>query len=339
MEGIGLLRDDFEDYARGIGIVLVVYGHVLRGLMSAGIVHADQWIAQTDYAIYTFHMPLFFVLSGLHVERSLKRGRLGFLTRKVETVVYPYLLWSILQGLVQWAASGDTNHPFTLAQLMSILWDPFGQFWFLYALFLCQVFVCVTGTQRVVLVPFAVVAYVIGSVLDYGIFTTALKFFLFFAAGILLAGQFRDIVARVSALGWIALVAVMLWLAIGFARDLGDYNGIGALPATTLGVLLVCQLALRMSGSVRFAALKLLGVASMPIYLGHILGASGARVVLMHLHVENLYVHLAAGMAMGLAFPLALYFVAARVRFEKRLGFPVVGPDLWGMHRSAGALN
>ncbi|MCS0466838.1 acyltransferase family protein, partial [Burkholderia mallei] len=136
------MRDSYLDTARGAGIILVVYGHVLRGLFSAGLVPAgwpSALLAATDYTIYTFHMPLFFLLSGLHVPKSLRRAGDVFLLTKLRTIVYPYFVWSLLQGTVQIALSArGTNHAFTPNDLLAIGWRPFGQFWFLYALFICM---------------------------------------------------------------------------------------------------------------------------------------------------------------------------------------------------------
>lgn len=317
------MRNEFEDYARGIGIVLVVYGHVLRGLMNADLIPAHHWLTQSDYAIYTFHMPLFFLLSGLHVERGLRRGRPGFLSAKLQTIVYPYLLWSVMQGLVQWMLSNDTNQPFYLADLGRIFWSPFGQFWFLYALFLCQVLVCLSTTQRTRLVLATVVAYFVGSVFDAGIYTIALKFFLFFAGGILLANHLHSLTSRFANLRGVAITFALLCAAIYGARQLGDYDSVWALPAAALGILLVCELALLISRINGFGLLKTLGLASMPIYLAHILFGSGARIVLMHLRVENIYVQLVVGLVCGLALPLMLYLIVARLRLEKYFGFPV----------------
>ncbi len=53
-------RIPWVDCAKGIGIFLVVYGHVARGISGSGLVPETfvfQWV---DYLIYSFHMPLFF---------------------------------------------------------------------------------------------------------------------------------------------------------------------------------------------------------------------------------------------------------------------------------------
>jgi fucose 4-O-acetylase-like acetyltransferase len=343
------VRDDFEDCARGIGIVLVVYGHVLIGLMNAGLVPEHHWLISTDSAIYTFHMPLFFLLSGLHVERGLQRGHKTFLTSKLRSIVYPYVLWSVIQGLVQLAMSANANHRFYLSDMTDILWNPIGQFWFLYALFLCQLFVCIATTQRLRLVIVALVGYFLGIAFGANILTIALKYFLFFAAGILLAGNLRAIVERFATLRGVGITFVALCAAVYVAHGVGNTGTDWALPelalhprtlpAAVIGMLLVCEIALMLSRSGDRTVLRTLGIASMPIYLVHILAGSGARIVLMHFHVDNVYLNLCVGVVCGLAFPLALYFVAARMRLEKYLGFPKAKTVTFQPARVADALN
>lgn len=69
-------RSEWVDAAKGLGILLVVYGHVARGLVNGGVPMDRQWFATLDAAVYAFHMPLFFLLSGWFFVGSLtRRGR------------------------------------------------------------------------------------------------------------------------------------------------------------------------------------------------------------------------------------------------------------------------
>jgi len=52
-------RLSWVDVAKGIGIILVVYGHIARGLVSAHLMPDDAVFRMVDSAIYSFHMPLF----------------------------------------------------------------------------------------------------------------------------------------------------------------------------------------------------------------------------------------------------------------------------------------
>jgi fucose 4-O-acetylase-like acetyltransferase len=65
-------RLHWVDYAKGIGIFLVVVGHVLRGLINSSILQPSALLLFVDRWIYGFHMPLFFFISGLFVKRSLR---------------------------------------------------------------------------------------------------------------------------------------------------------------------------------------------------------------------------------------------------------------------------
>lgn len=72
---IEVKRLDWLDLVKGIGIVLVVWGHTLFPLHSA---------------IDVFHMPLFFILAGL----TLKVVRMdSFLLRKIDSIFIRELAW------------------------------------------------------------------------------------------------------------------------------------------------------------------------------------------------------------------------------------------------------
>lgn len=313
-------REILWDYARGIAILLVVYGHVLRGLNSSGIVADGHWIMASDYAIYTFHMPLFFLLAGMNVAKGLARPR--FLQSKLMTIVYPYLLWSLLQGLVQVVMSDSANYPFHLSDLATtILWKPLGQFWFLYALLLCHIFVSLTSANRLKVGIFALAAYAAGIYFNWGMISLSLKFFLFYAAGLLAAQHLKAVVMRLANPAGIAVTSLATGIAIVAAKQLGKYDDPGALPAAFLGMLLILQVSAVLARSNRMRIIELLGLASMPIYLVHILAASGTRIILSKLGITDMYLHLAAGMIMGVVFPVAIYYFVYLFRKEKFAGF------------------
>lgn len=52
-------RNVWVDYAKAIGIILVVYGHVARGVFNAGLPMDEAGYTLVDSIIYSFHMPLF----------------------------------------------------------------------------------------------------------------------------------------------------------------------------------------------------------------------------------------------------------------------------------------
>ena len=81
----------FLDVAKGIGMVLVVFAHVnfTPGLLI--------------YA-YSFHMPLFFILSGMLYNKDRYTSFSSLVRRKLETLVCPYIFFSLLALLFSMAA-------------------------------------------------------------------------------------------------------------------------------------------------------------------------------------------------------------------------------------------
>jgi len=81
-------RLDWADAAKGLGIILVVYGHVARGLFHAGMYADEASYILIDQIIYSFHMPLFFFLSGLFFMSSFHKRGFSLALNKVDTIFY-----------------------------------------------------------------------------------------------------------------------------------------------------------------------------------------------------------------------------------------------------------
>lgn len=130
-------RTDWVDYAKGLGIILVVYAHLLSSGFHAHLPIQEQFFLLSDSIVYSFHMPLFFFLAGLFVAKSYqKRGVREFLAAKVKFIAYPYLVWSFLQAGVELLFSKQSYRGVSIGDIMAIPYLPFSQFWFLYALIL-----------------------------------------------------------------------------------------------------------------------------------------------------------------------------------------------------------
>jgi fucose 4-O-acetylase-like acetyltransferase len=86
-------RIDFLDIAKGIGIILVVMGHYVPHSTEPRLLF--NWI-------YSFHMPLFFFISGLlFTDKPANRGGYkSFTIRKIRSLIVPYILFSIIQFIL-----------------------------------------------------------------------------------------------------------------------------------------------------------------------------------------------------------------------------------------------
>ncbi len=128
---------DWADYAKGLGIVLVVVGHVIYSLLDANV-QVPAAMRGLMVWIYRFHMPLFFIISGMFAAQSIGKGTRRFVLNRAKNLLYPYVLWGSIQGMLHIRFSGYTNARMTWSQLLAMWYNPPGEFWFLYVLLLCQ---------------------------------------------------------------------------------------------------------------------------------------------------------------------------------------------------------
>ena len=81
-------RVEYIDIAKGIGILLVYIGHCF--------LNKDGMLFQS---IYSFHMPLFFLISGMLFQYNPDYGIAKIIYGKVVTLLLPYLLFTVLYCL------------------------------------------------------------------------------------------------------------------------------------------------------------------------------------------------------------------------------------------------
>jgi len=319
-------RNLWVDYAKAIGIILVVYGHVARGVFNAGLNINKGRYELVDSVIYSFHMPLFFFLSGLFLLASMaKRDSISLLRSKIDTILYPYIIWSLLQGTIEAGLSHYTNGHVTMHEVLSLAWQPRAQFWFLYVLFFIFALALLAfhrsdnkWCSAVFIV--SILLYFFGGQLPGGYLINMLShYFVYFAVGVLASLLFNKI--NGATVSWtvlfIALFVFSQWL---FQGKMGLRYNSGA-PAVLLwlglsGIACIVVLAQWLT-RFDFRWLAHLGRHSMTIYLVHILAGSGCRIVLQKLlGISDVGVHLWVGTLGGLILPLLFYSTCMRFKLK-----------------------
>lgn len=342
-------RNLWVDYAKGIGILLVVYGHVVRGLINAGILTEHlSFHLLVDSLIYSFHMPLFFFLSGLFFSRSLQsRGPTGLVLNKVDTVFYPFVLWSLLQGTIEVLLARYTNGgDLGMAQVLSLLWSPRAQFWFLWALFmsfaLCALLIRRERYAVPALLGAAVLYWLAGRGLPLAAFHFVAENLVFLIAGILFARARGAAEANAGVLAFgssLAFVALAYWfhIRLGLRYESRGWMTLAMAFAGILASVSLCMLLARRS----IGWLLALGALSMPIYLMHILAGSGVRVLLASfLEIRVAWVHVVIGCTMAVLAPV----LAARIIEVLNLRWLYEAPaavsvERWRRRRLSGAAD
>lgn len=126
---------------KGAAILLVVYGHVIQHTMVP--LGQDFFSNPVFKFIYTFHMPLFFVISGYLIALSLGRNSIpSAFKSRCKSLLIPFLAWGILGVVTHYFLNiidgrdvGILNFPQDL--LAQLVLNP--SVWFLFTLFVLSV--------------------------------------------------------------------------------------------------------------------------------------------------------------------------------------------------------
>lgn len=133
-------RHAWVDYARGICIILVCYRHTYEGLTNAEALNAADYplLKYLNVFFFSFRMPLFFIVSGIFVGLSLqKKGLLQYFTDRFRYILYPCLIWGVIQITLQLVFTDYVNAERRPIDYLYLLIAPrnIEQFWYLNALF------------------------------------------------------------------------------------------------------------------------------------------------------------------------------------------------------------
>lgn len=329
------------DGARGIGIVLVVLGHALGGMIDAGQAPAGEWFRPLFLVIYTVHMPLFFMLSGLFVQARLARRPDAFLPGVLRTILWPYFLWSAVQLTVILFAGSAVTAPLTgyWRQLLSLPVIPVAQFWFLYAILLLHV-LSILVLPRLGPVTLVLIGFGLASLAGRGVLPTFLadagSMAPYYAIGVwvgAVGGADRrpgralvliSSAAAILAVGF-ATASTMSGLGAAFATlkapeiahiAFGLPNVFAALPAVFAFGCLMGAAGERVGG-----VLPYLGRHSLSIYVLHVMFVAGSRIVLLKVvHLTSPVGVLTLLVAIGIVGPVLVYEAARRRRLTGILG-------------------
>lgn len=134
-------REVLVDALRGVAVLAVLLGHAIqRGL----VINYETNIVFK--IIYSFHMPLFMLVSGYSLYKYTKKYDITFLKRRFFRLIIPTIVWSYLIYFVrQFNFVGIKEFilfPDSLIEYTKILfWHPDFVIWFLYIVFLSTIII------------------------------------------------------------------------------------------------------------------------------------------------------------------------------------------------------
>ncbi|MBQ4484466.1 MAG: acyltransferase family protein [Prevotella sp.] len=273
----GKERLHFIDVAKGILILLVVYGHLYAWTRKFNPEAADL-ILQSLNLFISFYMPAFFVITGFC--SNFKKPFLEFVSSSFKSILLPGITFAVFFAIISFDV--------TIQRLYRIGKDFLmygGQFWFLSALFIARLIYWVlynnfSGNKTIV---YSIILFVIGFAMsflynyyEFWWFIHALLLTPYLCLGQLLRNHNMIPFRLAAILFTITLVVTVILSSIGFLRvDYADITFVLKVPAIVRSFInmnssmIVSLILLSVTGSIMTIGLaKWIGKNALLEYMG-----------------------------------------------------------------------
>ena len=310
------------DALKGLAIISVVLGHALLGFEQknsypsamTGISFLKDWI-------YTWHMPLFFVLSGIAFRISCLKAETfpaAKLKRTTLNLLIIYLIFESALPILKMIFSSFVNNPVQSSELLGMILLPTTPMWYLWVLIIYEWFFCWLFYQKpklsvlmiilLILSCFGNTLYETGTLtrlclknlltcavfFNAGIYYKELKTLLFRKAALITAGIIAFSAIFYMIYSYFIIGTKYIWVTVLFLLEAN---------ACAVSLLLIFAFEkISTLGNNRF--LMLMGKNSLAIYLLHTYFVTAMRVVIVKIGIQNavLAVLLATVIPLGITY-------------------------------------
>lgn len=306
------------DYLKGIAVILVVYRHSLLGIQNSGLTIPD-YLVNANMIFFSFRMPLFFILSGIFISRSLEKRTVGqFIATKFETLMYPYFIWVTIQVTLQIVLSSYTNSNRTLIDYTYIFYQPrsLDQFWYLPALFNTTViFIFLkkyVNSKWWFQIPIGLAFYFLSPHLQkISMLSDWMEFYVFFAIGDAVSQIFFQPKIQSLFKNYFTLILAAPFFIIAQVYYLSHTTGPGQLDFLAValtGCFTMLSLSFILQKLNILSYIRIFGYHSINIYVMHVMIAALIRIFLMHVAgINNPFIVLTVCIIGASILPVMIY--------------------------------
>ena len=311
-------RIDWADYAKGLTIILVVYGHAVVGVAKDVAIDPSVY-AYAMKPFSQFRMPVFFFVAGLFAAFSLRRDPPSFVDRTLLPLLYVFVVWNLLQWGARVAFAPWANTPIEPWRILLFPVRPINITWFIWAL-IAYYLVAYAARRLPTAVIVAVGAILAATPVPDGwfyVYQQSPKFFVYFALGIACSNAVLalDTRSRGGALGLLTLAyltAALLAIHLG-----ADEIPIVDFACSLLGISWVLTLCMVLAEHEWCGWLRSVGNWSLPIFVTHTIVTAGTREALLRGgFADSAVLLILVGTAAGVIGPIVFAWSL------RRLGFP-----------------
>lgn len=338
------VRLTWIDYAKGIAILLVIYRHVFEGIkLSGASIEGREFLEYANIFLFSFRMPLFFIISGVFISKSLGKKGLGHYTEdRARTVLYPYFVWGALHITLQMIFTRYTNgHPDAKSYLyLFYLPRELAHFWYLYALFNVSVLyafskqvlrVSATTNVAIGLVLYFLSSYTYRQHIETGFIGDIMHYYLFISIGDWISGYVLESKLK-EKLGTGISILILLpffllaqyyFLTKNLEAGIDKYMFVEYFqPAIFLlialvGSFFILNLTFFLQRLDRLKFLTYIGSHSLQIYVAHVMCFAAVRIVMTRfLHINDVVILLICGIIAGATMPLIIDWFANKLNMR-----------------------
>ncbi len=323
-------RDLRIETLRGLACLLLVAYHAVGDDVRGLRLPDDAWLRWFSDSMVYLRMPLFTFLSGyVYAMRPVSRGQgLPFMRGKVRRLLFPLLCVGFVYLQVQSMVAGVNVAPSSFA--FSYLIHPYDHFWYLQALFLIFCFIYLVDASPLGRhipamwgLTLACFVFLPHWRFEHNLFAIngALYLLPYFALGVMLRRTPSLSTPQQLGLAW----SVTSGLAVVVLAALHQRHMSGGLswpfsPDVPLGqIYSVATIVFLYSLGCQSVWLSTIGRYSYSIYLFHVFGTAGSRIVFERLGVESPAVLFPLCMLAGVLLPIALEHLLDRNRLTRML--------------------
>lgn len=321
-------KDLSVETLRGFAIVFMVAGHIIGSNLTGMKVTDDSGWSYFFFSFLYLRMPLFTVISG-YVYSLRPTGNstfLSFIKGKSRRLLLPLLSVATLHFLIQHFVPG-TNNKLPLTDMWQIYILPYGHFWFLQSIFLIFVTIGLIDQFKLMLsfrnwliifISASLLRFFIPefSVNYFGIngFFNLLPFFVLGCGIQRFNSYFTGKIIIRSALA-ILVISIILQQYTWFAQYIVNDNQfkILSLLEACSGIILLFYI------KKNITVMSKIGYYAFGIYLFHVFGTAGSRIILMKCGMNNHFVLFTIGLIFGLGIPIAIESILEKSKNLRRL--------------------
>lgn len=237
------------DMAKGFAIVLMVLGHSYT-------INDNNFIL---IALYSFHMPFFFIVSGVLYGMQHEKSTLKFnFFKKSKSLLIPYIVWNSLYQLFLCFLNfigGNFTFDILHSRLVNVLKFTGSALWFLPVMFLSQLIFLLTANKKLLNIILSVCLFSLGLFVPHTSQIIELFIRSFVGVGFMAIGYYGYKIYRKQTNFFIIIAILIIDGILTFSNGLVDFayrmfgNRIIYVLTAVLGTYILLQVCMKFKGN------------------------------------------------------------------------------------------